>query len=44
MRRIRVHIYNKRTNIIIEKGNKEDVSVVDNVFSKKHKDERQMLI
>jgi len=35
MRRIRVHIHNERTNIIIEKGNKEDVSVVNDVFSKR---------
>jgi len=35
MRRIRVHNHNERTNIIIEKRNKEDVSVVDDVFSKR---------
>ena len=35
MRRIRVHIHNKRTNIIIEKENKEDVSMVNDVFLKR---------
>jgi len=35
MRKIRVHIHNERTNIIFEKENKEDVSVVNNIFLKR---------
>jgi len=35
MRGIRVYIHNKRTNIIIEEGNKKNISVVNDVFSKR---------
>jgi len=35
MRRIRVNVHNIRTNAVIEKGNEENVSVINDVFLKK---------
>ena len=35
MRRVKVDIHNKWTNIVIEKGDKENIFVINNVISKR---------
>jgi len=35
MRRVRVNIHNEQTNMVIEKENKENITVINNIISKR---------